>query len=68
MGGSHGPRTLVREGARAIKVSMRCFSVERGYLFLLLRAHGPLLCLPSFEQLTVAVQPNSTATQTNYGL
>ena len=31
MRGPHGPRTLVREGARAIKVSMSC-DVVRGRL------------------------------------
>lgn len=40
MRGPHGPRTLVHEGARAIKVSMSCSNVRGGLLYCA-RAHGP---------------------------
>ena len=33
MGGPHGPRTHVHEGARAIKVSMSCYDVRAGVLW-----------------------------------
>ncbi len=29
----HGPRTLVREGVRAIKVSMSCYSVRERLMY-----------------------------------
>jgi hypothetical protein len=48
MGDFHGPQTQVREGAYAIKVSMRCSVVRTPLIYVSSSAHGPCFRVGDF--------------------